>query len=182
MIHRRCLDIKDCWRPDPNFKCQKYCQEREITPTPQLKHVHIGNNKLEVVRSLCYLGDVTSASCGCYNTSTSRIRSAWKKSHELIPIVCNKSFSLANRGHIYNSCVRFVLLYACETWPLNIEDLSRLSKVNSSMVRWICSGQKLDQYSMNVWREKLKLRSVQEHIKSCRLRWFGYLTRMIDER
>ena len=31
-------------------------------------------------------------------------------------------------------------------------------------------------------REKLKLRSVQEHIESCRLRWFGHVTRMDDER
>ena len=85
--------------------------------SPNLKHVDIGNNKLEVARSFCYLGDVISESGGCYSATTSRIRSAWKKFHELILIVCNKSFSLANRGHIYNSSVRSVLLYACETWP-----------------------------------------------------------------
>ena len=37
--------------------------------------------------------------------TTSRIKSAWKKFHELIPKVFNKRFSQDNRGHIYNSCV-----------------------------------------------------------------------------
>ena len=103
------------------------------------------------------------------------------KFHKLIPIVCNKSFSLANRGHIYNSCVISVLMYACETWPLNVKDLLRLSKQDNLMVRWICSVKISERYSMNKLREKLKLRSVQEHIKLCCLRWFGHLTRINDE-
>ena len=49
-IHYRYSNIKVRLRPDPNFKFQKCCQEREITPALQLKHVNIGNNKLEVIR------------------------------------------------------------------------------------------------------------------------------------
>ena len=64
--------------PDLNCKSQKCSQEREITPAPQLKHVVIGNGKLEVVRSLCYLGVVTRESGGCYCATTFRVRSAWK--------------------------------------------------------------------------------------------------------
>ena len=100
---------------------------------------------------------------------------------ELIPLVYNKSFSLANCGHIYKSCVRSVL-YACETWPLNVKDLSRLSKADNSMMRWICSVKISDWYSMNELREKLELKSVQDHIKSCCLIWFGHLAKMNDER
>ena len=50
------------------------------------------------------------------------------------------------------------------------------------MLRWKCSVKISDRYSMNELREKLKLRSVQEHVKSSCLRWFGHLTRMNDER
>ena len=32
--------------------------------SPTLNYVEIGNNKLEVVRSFCYLGDVTSEAGG----------------------------------------------------------------------------------------------------------------------
>ena len=132
-IHHGCSNIKI---PDSNFKYQKCCQEREITSAPQVKHGNICNNKLNVVRSFCYLGDVSSESGGCYSATIPYLRFAWKKFHELIiSIVCNKSFSLANRGHIYNSCVKSVLLYACEAWPLNVKDLSRLSKADNSIVR-----------------------------------------------
>ena len=106
---------------------------------------------------------LTSESGVCYSTTTSHIRSAWKKFHELIAIVCNKSFSLANCKHIFNSCVRSVLLYTCKTWPLYVKHLLRLSKVDNSMVRWICS---------------VKIPSVQEHIQLCHLTWFGHLTIM----
>ena len=135
-IHHCCSNIII---PDPNVKYQKCCQEREITPALQEKHGDIGNNKLEVVRSFCYLGDVTNESRGCHSATIPYIRSAWKKFHELISIVCNKSFSLANRGHIYNSCLNSVLVYACETWPLNVKNLSRLSKEHNSILRWMCS-------------------------------------------
>ena len=74
-IHHRCSNIKGRLRPDPNFKCHKCCQEREITPVPQLKHVDIGNDKLEVVRLFCYLGDVTSESGACCSATTSRKKS-----------------------------------------------------------------------------------------------------------
>ena len=73
-MHHRCSNIKGHLRPDPNFKCHKCCQEREITPAPQLKHINIDNNKLEVVRSFCYLADVTSKSAGYYNATTSKTR------------------------------------------------------------------------------------------------------------
>ena len=88
-----------------------------------------------------------------------------EKVSELIPRVCNKSFSLANLGHIYNSCVRSMLLYTCQIWLRNVKDLSRLSKADNLMVKWICSVKISDRYSMNELREKLKFSSVQEHIK-----------------
>ena len=46
----------------------------------------------------------------------------------------------------------------------------------------LCSVKLSDRHSMKDLREKLKLRNVQEHIESCRLRWFGHVTRMDDER
>ena len=98
-IHHRCSNIKGRLRPDPNFKCKKCCQGREITPAPQLKHINIGNDKLEVIRSFCYLWDLTSKSGGCYSAIILRIRSALKKFHEPIHIVYNKSLFLVSRGH-----------------------------------------------------------------------------------
>ena len=106
---------------------------------------------------LCYLRNVTREQGGCYSSTTSRIRFTWKEFHELIPTVCNKSFSLANRGHIYNCYVRSVLLYACETWPLNVKDLLRLPNADNSTVRWIYSVKISDRYSKHELKEKLKV-------------------------
>ena len=59
-IHHCCSNIKGTLRTDPKMKCQKCCQERGITTVPQLKHVNTGNDKLHVVRSFSYLGDLIS--------------------------------------------------------------------------------------------------------------------------
>ncbi|VDP46296.1 unnamed protein product [Schistosoma curassoni] len=48
-----------------------------------------------------------------------------------------RDVSLAVKGRIYNASVRVVLLYACETWPLRVEDVRRLSVFDHRCLRRI---------------------------------------------
>ena len=47
----------------------------------------LGPNKLEVVASFCYLGDMLSAGGGCEMAVTTRVETAWKKFRELLPVL-----------------------------------------------------------------------------------------------
>ena len=58
-------------------------------------------------------------------------------------------------------------------WYVLVQNYSRLSKADNSMLRWVCSVELSDRYSVNELREKLKLRSVEEHMKSCCLTHFS---------
>ena len=50
-------------------------------------HLDIGNGvSLEKVDKFCYLGDMLDADGGCDSAVTARVRSAWKKFHEYLPI------------------------------------------------------------------------------------------------
>ena len=49
----------------------------------QPKGVHIGPDKLEVVASFCYLGDMLSAAGVCEVSLTTHVKKAWKKFKEL---------------------------------------------------------------------------------------------------
>ena len=106
-----------------------------------MKHISYTHHlkKLEVVKSLYCLGDTLNQSGNCFDSTTVRVSKAWNSFRELLPVLTNKSISLRQRGYVYNSCVRSILLYASETWPLKIEDTYCLERNENTIIRWICS-------------------------------------------
>ena len=66
---------------------------RPLDGRPQ-REVQVGPDKLEVVASFCYLGDMLSAAGGCELSTTTRVKTAWKKFKELKPVLtsCHLSF------------------------------------------------------------------------------------------
>ena len=103
--------------------------------------VQVGPDKLEVVVSFCYLGDMLSAGGGCEITATTRVKTAWKKFRELLPVHTSHNFSYKTRGHVYSSCMRSTMLHAGGTWPLTKTNMQRLQRndYDRAMIRQICS-------------------------------------------
>ena len=97
-----------------------------------------------------------------------------------MPLLASKGLSLASKGRLYQACVRSVMLYASEMWPLKEEDLARLERNDASMVRWMCRVKLNDHIPSRVLRDRLRLVSVRELIQTKRLSWFGHLERMDD--
>ena len=125
-------------KPAPNFKCKKCRGEVSNATVPDIEPVIISGEEIEKVSSFCYLGDFIGQRGGCFDATTARIRSAWNKFRDLLPILTCRGLSLMVRGYAYNACVRSVLLYASETWAATQEDVSQLNR-NDMMIRWICS-------------------------------------------
>ena len=80
-----------------------------VDPFPTSKTIN--RDEFEIVKELCYCGDVTGQASGCTDAVTVLIGSAWKAFHELLPILTNKCISLINRGKVFKTCVRSVILY-----------------------------------------------------------------------
>ena len=55
--------------------------------------VQVGPDKLEVIASFCYLGDMLSAGGGCVITVTTRVKTARKKFRELLPVLTSRHLS-----------------------------------------------------------------------------------------
>ena len=68
--------------------------------------VQVGPDKLEVVASFCYLGDMLSAGGGCEIAVTTCVKTAWKKFRELLPVLTSHHLSYKTCGHVYSSCMR----------------------------------------------------------------------------
>ena len=101
--------------------------------------VQVGPDKLEVVASFCYLGDILSAGGGCEIAVTTRVKTAWKKFRELLPVLNTRHLSYKTDGHVYSSCVRSAMFHASETWPLTKTNLQHLQRNDRAMIRQICS-------------------------------------------
>ena len=84
------------------------------------------------------------------------IVSTWKKFRELGGVLVGKQcFFLEQRGKIYQSCVRPVLLHCSETWELTVADEVRLRGVERRTIRAMCGVRLVDKVSSYVHRERL---------------------------
>ncbi|VDP74165.1 unnamed protein product [Schistosoma mattheei] len=83
-----------------------------------------------------------------------------------------RDVSLAVDGRIYNALVRAALLYACESWPLQVEDVRRLSVFDHRCLRRIADIQ---------WQHRDD-NAIDVTILKHRLRWLGHVLRMSSRR
>uniref|UniRef100_A0A0L8IHL0 Myosin motor domain-containing protein n=1 Tax=Octopus bimaculoides TaxID=37653 RepID=A0A0L8IHL0_OCTBM len=83
--------------------------------------------KLEVVDSFRYLGDQVSSGGGCAESVAARIRIAWAKFRELLPLLATKGLSLRVKGRLYDACVRTTMLHGSETWAVTAEDIPAMT-------------------------------------------------------
>ena len=139
LVHKCCSNIKSPLKPDTDFKCKKCRGKVSNASIPDIEPVVINGKEIEKVSSFCYLGDFVGQRDGCFDAATARIRSAWKKFRDLLPILTCHGLSLKSHGYAYNACVLSVLLYASETWAATQEDVSRLNRNDMMMIKWICS-------------------------------------------
>ncbi|RUS73530.1 hypothetical protein EGW08_018715 [Elysia chlorotica] len=177
-VHKKCSGLKRLTK-DSDYKCSR-CQgtARPIDGRPQ-SEVQVGSDKLDVVASFCYLGDMLSAAGGCDLATTTRVKTAWKKFKELLPVLLSRHLSYKTRGHVYSTCVRSAMLHASETWPLTKPNLQRLQRNDRAMIRQICNVKPKDVATTrsNELLTLLGLEDLNLILKERRLRWYGHVER-----
>ena len=177
-VHKKCSGLRRL-TPNPDYRCA-WCMEnaRSIDGRPQ-NEVQVGPDKLEVVASFCYLGDMLSAGEGCEIAVTTRVKTAWKKFRELLPVLTSRHHSFKTRGHVYSSCVRRAMLHASEIWPLTKTNLQRLQGNDRATIRQICNIKPEDVATVrsNELLAKLELENLDLIFRERRLRWFGHVER-----
>ncbi|RUS81963.1 hypothetical protein EGW08_010278 [Elysia chlorotica] len=177
-VHKKCSGLKRLTK-DSDFKCSR-CQgtARPIDGRPQ-SEVQVGSDKLDVVASFCYLGDMLSAAGGCDLATTTRVKTAWKKFKELLPVLLSRHLSYKTRGHVYSTCVQSAMLHASETWPLTKPNLQRLQRNDRAMIRQICNVKPEDVATTrsNELLTLLGLEDLNLILKERRLRWYGHVER-----
>ena len=95
-----------------------------------------------------------------------------------MPLLTSRVFSHRMKGKLYTACVRSVMLYGSETWPLKEDDISRIVRTDMQMVRWMCNVSLRDRKSSEELRNRLGIAIITDVMRQTRLRWFGHVERM----
>ena len=156
--------VGSCLKNDPDYKCTR-CQgsARPLDGRPQ-KEVQVGPDKLEVVAFFCYLGDMLSAAGGCELSTTTRVKTAWKKFKDLLPVLSSRHLSFKTRG---------------KTWPLTKPNLQCLQQNDRAMIRQICNVRPQDIVTTRSTEllVRLGIEDLDLILKERRLRWYGHVER-----
>ena len=180
-VHRRCSGIEGRLINDGTFEC-KVCRG-VVTREPRQESIVLAGETFECVEEFSYLGDVISAGGGAKGSAVSRVRKGWMKFRELLPLLTMRGFSLKQKGRLYATCVRSVMLYGSETWAVKVDDTRRLERTEMRMVRWMCGASLNPQREGNripseELRRRLGIECISDVMRRGRLSWFGHLERM----
>ena len=137
---------------------------------------------VELVDCFCYLGDVIQRDGGCGRAVRERVRKGWGKFRELGGVLCNKRIDLKMRGAVYRACVRTVMMYGAESWPVKKEDEEVLVRAERRMVRMMCGVTLANRERSADLLGRLGLKeAIADGVRKARLRWFGHVARREGE-
>ena len=162
--------------------CRK-CSEIVPAAIASIKEVNIRNDSFHVESAFKYLGD-TIGQCGvCSGAVSALIVSSWK-AFELPSILTNCTIRIKVGGNVFNMCVRKVLFYVSETWPVVHEDVQRLVTADSGMIRWICHVSLKDLRSPDFSNGRspfgLGVSPIKDILRWIWLRFYGHFVHMED--
>ena len=150
--------------------------------------VNIDGMEVEVVESFKYLGMTVAGDGNIEEEINERIGAANRCLFSLMSLLKKRSISERTKLRVYNTIIRPILIYGCETWSLTKKQEKRLEVFENKILR-IITGPVYDQ-GMQEWRRRhnweLRERSKQPHIsqivKGRRIQWAGHIARMGEER
>ena len=104
--HKKCSELR-ILNVGHSFICPRCTNKPGHTGELPL---HLDGVRVGIVNIFCYLWDVLSGEGSVERDIKLRTAIAWRKWRDNSGLLSNNSVPLSNRGGVYSSCVRFVLL------------------------------------------------------------------------
>jgi hypothetical protein len=96
------------------------------------------NSTMWKVSDFTYLGSNVSEDGGAVKDVNIRIQKARRAFYRLLKIWQLTHIHKSTKSKIFNSCVKSVLLYVCETWLVSMEIQRKLQSFINRCLRFIC--------------------------------------------
>ena len=159
-----------------------YVMQSDLDPTV------VGSDFITSVVSFHYLSSLVESHGGVQlelNTRISRAASVFGALRR--SIFSDHMLSTTTKCMVYQAVVLGVLLYAVETWPVKQREVCALQTFHHHCLRTLLGISRALQISQHFSNEEVRCRagltvSLADIISCRRLRWFGHVARMNDNR
>ena len=144
---------------------------------PEREQIKIEEHALEEVESFCYLGSIIDKEGGTAAEIKARIGKAQGAFISLSKLWRTKDISLGTKLRIFNSNVKSVLLYGCETWNASSSCIKRIQVFINKCLRRLLRIRWTDRIrNEEVWR-RTRQTPIGDEIGRRRWKWIGHTLR-----
>ena len=177
--HKRCSGLRVI-REDPSFRCPA-CTGQVVQEVEDDDALQIDGETVEEVREFCYLGDLLDTEGSVERAVRMRVAAAWRKWREIASLLLNRSIPLRHRGRVYDACVRSVLLYGSEGWPMTDRIQGIVTSCDRRILRYMAGVSLRDRFRSEEAARRCAVDAVETVMRERRLRWFGHVRRREEE-
>ena len=126
---------------------------------PPKAEITVNGDTIGRVEQAKYLGSVTTRESGNKAEITERISNFSRQAAALQPVLRDRLVSNEVKKTIFNTILKPVLLYGCESWVLTKKDISRLQAAEMKVVRTMLGKTRADRLRNTYLRETLGITS-----------------------
>ena len=185
LLVQRLDDITQRWLLDISQEKTKF-MVIDLNGDDTWPKISLRGERIHNVEFYKYLGRTFSDDHTLDREISNRLDKATKAFHALkAPLFCHKEVSTKSKMSVFNSVVIPTLLYGTETWAIHDSEIQRLERFQNRCLRVILNVF----YATHgrVSNRKLRKRarhqpSIEQQIRTRRLRWFGHVYRMDPSR
>lgn len=145
--------------------------------------ISLDGRKLEQVDTFKYLGVNIHKS----GTEDVEVVGRIESTNKLYYALCNtfvkkKEITQKTKITVYNTVYKPVLTYGCETWNISKQMKSKIQTLEMKYLRAVKGVTRRDKIRNQKVREDLKVEPILEYMDRQKMKWFGHITRMGENR
>lgn len=148
--------------------------------------LEIDDKVFEGVTHYKYLGNIIDNTARSTSAIKERIAAGNRAYFANLSLIRSKQINRKAKMRIYKALIRPVVTYGSETWTMTVDDEENLRRIERKIVRRIYGPV----FENEAWRIRyneeinniLNKEDIVRFIKSQRLRWFGHVERMEEDR
>ena len=164
--HKRCSGLRRVTGVR-DFVCPR-CRGQGV-PEREDNSIELEEGRLEEVDTFKYLGDELECEGGVEVAVSGRISASWLKWKEISSLLVNRGVPLRHRARVYEACIRPVLLYGSETWPLTVGLQEMIRTTDRRMLRYMAGVRWQDRVPSEEVLRRCDLEDIESKLRRNRL-------------
>ncbi|VDP35289.1 unnamed protein product [Heligmosomoides polygyrus] len=129
--------------------------EHLTTDFTESSSIKVNGIELPCTSVFKYLGSAVASDGNLITEVNSRVSAAWSKWRSLSGVLRNRKIPKHLKLKIYRAVVGPVAMYGTEYWPTTKEVETRLSVMETKMLRWTAGVTRMDRIQNDAIRQKL---------------------------